>query len=515
MSHPESLGASHERETRPSALTARQAEDTSLRALWLLILVGTTLRLLFAASLGLGVDESYVVAAGRTIRFGYFDHPPAVWWLSSLTAQLAGSAAPVIVRLPFILLFALSTWLVYRLGAHLFSPRAGLWAAVTLNLSPLFGIAFGTFVLPDGPLDAFLLAAALFLAFALEALGSAAFVWWLLAGLALGLALFSKYSAILVLAGAFLYLCASPRHRGWLARPAPWLAVLVAFLVFSPVLLWNFHHHWISFAYQGGRAGSFALHPLAPFIVFGGEALFLLPWIWLPLVLSGVGALRSGPGAWRGWLLLCLGLPAILLFSIVALGSRGRVLFHWAAPGYLMLFPLLGDAIERRLAAGDRAIRPWLLFTAGFVLIGAALVGADARFNLLAPFVSPGHDPALQIIDWGSLGPELARRHLLDRPGLVIGTVRWSDAAKIDYALGGSPPVIVLGADPHEYGLIHPLARYRGHDVLIIAPNVAPARIVADYGKLFSRIETLPPLTIEHDGVPASTAPFYLGRRLR
>ena len=47
----------------------------------LILLVGTTLvaRLLFAAALGLGVDESYMVAAGRTIRFGYFDHPPIAW----------------------------------------------------------------------------------------------------------------------------------------------------------------------------------------------------------------------------------------------------------------------------------------------------------------------------------------------------------------------------------------------------------------------------------------------------
>lgn len=486
-----------------------------LRALWLLILGSGVLRLIFAAALGLGVDESYVVAAGRTLRLGYFDHPPAVWWLSTLAATLAGSAAPIIVRLPFILLFALSTWLMYRLGALLFSPRAGLWAAICLNLSPLFGVVFGTFVLPDGPLDAALLAAVLFLASGLEAAGAAALAWWLLAGLALGLALFSKYSAILVLAGAFLYLCTAPRHRGWLASPAPWLAILVAFLVFCPVLVWNFHHHWISFAFQGDRADGLAFHPLAPFVVFGGEALFLLPWIWLPLVLSGVGALRRGPDEWRGWLLLCLGIPAILLFSVIALWSQGRVLYHWAAPGYLMLFPLLGAAIDRRLAAGARFIRPWCLATAGFVLIGAVLVGADAHFNLLAPFLAPGRDPALQIIDWRSLRRELAQRDLLDRPGLVIGTVRWSDAAKIDYALGGHPPVVVLGSEPHEYGLIRPLSRYRGDDVLIIAPNVAPGRMAADYGSLFTRIELLPPVTVEHAGHEALSAPLYLGFGLR
>ena len=42
-----------------------------------LILLTTALRLFFAWAIGLGVDESYMVAAGRTLSLGYFDHPPA------------------------------------------------------------------------------------------------------------------------------------------------------------------------------------------------------------------------------------------------------------------------------------------------------------------------------------------------------------------------------------------------------------------------------------------------------
>ncbi|MDA8051715.1 MAG: glycosyltransferase family 39 protein [Rhodospirillales bacterium] len=481
-------------------------------------MAGVLLRLLFAASIGLGVDESYVVAADPGFRLGYFDHPPAVWWLSSFAAHLAGTNAPVIVRLPFILLFALSTWLMYRLGAELFSPRAGLFAAIALNLSPLFGVAFGTFVLPDGPLDVALLAAALFLAHALEARGRAAFGWWLSAGLAAGFSLFSKYTAVLGLAGAFLYLLTSPRHRRWLSRIEPWLAALLAFFIFLPTLIWNAEHHWTSFAYQGDRALGFALHPLAPFIVFGGEALFLLPWIWLPLVLSAFAALRRGPGDWRGWLLLCLAAPAVLLFSVVALWAEGRILFHWAAPGYLMLFPLLGAAIDQRLQAGARFVRPWLIGTTAFILLAMVLVATEVRLDWpvsLAARFPLGRDPALQLTDWHALRTELSARHLLDRPGLVIGTVRWSDAAKIAYALGPHPPVIVLGPRPHEFGLAHPLERYRRRDVLVLAPNVGPHRMAASFGDLFARITPLAPLTLRQHGRLVLVIPLYLGHALR
>ncbi|MGH7121072.1 MAG: glycosyltransferase family 39 protein [Acetobacteraceae bacterium] len=468
--------------------------------------------------MGLGVDESYVVAAGRTLHLGYFDHPPAVWWLSWLAAHLAGSEAPIVVRLPFILLFALSTWLMYRLGAALFTPRAGLFAAITFNLSPLFGVAFGTFVLPDGPLDAALLAAALCLARALESRPERGLGWWLAAGLAAGLALFSKYNAILVLAGAFLYLATSPRHRSWLARSAPWLALLIAFLVFLPTLIWNARHGWTSFAFQGDRALGLAFHPLAPFIVFAGEALYLLPWIWLPLVLSAWTALRRGPLAWQGWLLLCLAAPAVLIFSIIALWAHGRILFHWAAPGYLMLFPLLGAAIEARLTSHRRSTRAWLVGTACFVIVATALVAAEVRTDRpisLAARFPLGHDPALQLRDWRELKTELAARHLLDRPDLVIATVRWPDAAKIGYALGPGHPVVVLGGKPHEFGLQHPLAQYHGRHVLILAPNVGPRRIERSFGSLFTRITTLPPLTLLEGTRPLLAIPLYLGHGLR
>src|SRR5438045_5720995 len=91
------------------------------------VLIFTTLlvRLLLASALGLGVDESYMVAAGRKLQISYFDHPPIAWWMAWATAHLAGTESPVVVRLPFIALFALTTFLVYRLTSGLFVLAAG------------------------------------------------------------------------------------------------------------------------------------------------------------------------------------------------------------------------------------------------------------------------------------------------------------------------------------------------------------------------------------------------------
>jgi 4-amino-4-deoxy-L-arabinose transferase-like glycosyltransferase len=472
------------------------------------------LRLAFAGAIGLGIDESYMVAAGRHLRLGYFDHPPLSWWLSWGATQLLGSDGEIAVRLPFILLFALSTWLMYRLGETLFAPSAGLWAAVALNLAPVFGVTTASWVLPDGPLDAALLGLALCL---VNALRSADRRWWIGVGVCAGIALLSKYTAVLTLAGFGLYLLTQPRDRRWLRCAEPYIAGLIALALFAPVLAWNAWHGWISFAFQGSRAVGLGLHLWAPFATLGGEALFLLPWLWLGLMLVLAQALRQGPAQPGPWLLCCLGIVPIAAFSLVALWSEKRILFHWAAPGYLMLFPLLGEAIAARLTAGGRAVRAGLIGTAALVTAGTGFVASEVRWNWLPDFggsLASGANPALDAVDWTSLRDELAQRGLLDGDPPAVAVLRWTDAGKLDYALGGTAPVICLCADPREYGLIGDGARYRGHDLLVVAPRMTAAEIAAGAGTLFASFEPLPALTLMHAGKAALSVPLFLGRDL-
>src|ERR1700746_1408477 len=220
-------------------------------------------RLMLASALGLGIDESYMVAAGRKLQLSYFDHPPIAWWMAWAAAHLTGSESPVVVRLPFIGLVAVTTFLMYRLTSALFSPQAGFWAAVVLNMAPLFGISSGTWVLPDGPLLAGLLGAAVCLVAASRSDGRAAWGWWLGTGMYAGLALCSKYSAALAPLGVAVFLATEPTSRHWLPRPHPYVAGIVALVIFSPVLIWNAEHGWVSLLFQGGRVGG-SLHPFGP-----------------------------------------------------------------------------------------------------------------------------------------------------------------------------------------------------------------------------------------------------------
>jgi Dolichyl-phosphate-mannose-protein mannosyltransferase len=478
----------------------------------LLILTTFMIRMLFAASLGLGIDESYMVAAGRSVQLSYFDHPPLAWWMAWGAAKLAGTDAPWVVRLPFVLTFAGTTWLMFRLTARLFGEGAGFWAAILVNLSPVFGVTTGSWVLPDGPLVAALLAAAICLVQAIKAQAHAAWRWWLGAGVCLGLAMMSKYTAVLTALGAVVFLLSQPSARRWLARPHPYAAGLLALAIFFPALVWNAEHQWASLLFQGGRAHVSHLHVFGPLATLGGEALFLLPWIWLPAMVCGMSAAWQGRHNEWSWLLSCLAFPPIILFLVISMWTH--VLFHWAAPGYLMLFPLLGDAVQR-CQMHRHAVRRTIAATAAVVAASVALVASEVRFNWL-PEVGEnfafGKDPDLDLVDWTSVNEELARKGFLGHRKLIVAATRWSDAGKIDYALEGRTRVICLGPDPREYGVTTRPEDYVGDDVLIVAPRTSLAQVRAKFETVFDSVAELPPVLLWHAGRPAMLIPLFLGR---
>jgi hypothetical protein len=227
----------------------------------------------------------------------------------------------------------------------------------------------------------------------------------------------------------------------------------------------------------------------------------------------GLIALRRGPSDRERWLLVCLAAPPIIVFAAASL--RGNVLFHWAAPGYLMLLPLLGEAIARRWRTSP-AVRIWLAGTAGFVVLGSFLVASEVRFNWLPAVIGDfrlGKDPTLDVVDWTSLRDDLAERGLLDRPNLVAAALKWSDAGKIDYVLGGRLPVICLGPDAHQYALATRRDDHAGAEVLI-ATREPFEKIVGQYWFLFDSIEPTAPATVLHAGRPALRLNLFLGHRL-
>jgi len=486
------------------------------------IVLGTAARLAIALYLGLGVDEAYTLANARSLQLSYFDHPPLSFWLVHLTVWFTGSEADAVVRLPFIGLFAVSNGLLYLLAKRLYSAWAGAWTVVLLNLSPIFGVAFGGWILPDGPLLAALLASALCLEGLLKtppaptpANRRRRWALALGAGLFLGVACLAKYHGFLFGAGILLFLASSPTHRRWLVRPETWAAGVLAIAVFSPVLVWNAQHDWVSFAFQAGRgAAQSRLRPDHVLLAVLGQALYIGPWIWPPLLAAVFLALRRDGRAAGTWFLFCAGLLPVVVFTVVPLWA-GRGLPHWQAPGYLFWLPILGRETARWWIERPRPAR-WWLGSAGALLALAAVVavshaGTGWAARRLPQLFAKG-DPALEALDWTDLRTELAARGYLGRGGLFVVATRWIDGGKIDAALHGRLPVVVLTDDPRNFAFQHDLRRFEGWNALIVGrprPDGDWARLYRPY---FSEIEPLEDVCLARAGHCALPLQLFLAR---
>jgi 4-amino-4-deoxy-L-arabinose transferase-like glycosyltransferase len=483
-----------------------------------LALIGCSaaLRLALNSLVGPTVDEAYTVVMARRLSIGYYDHPPLLYWPAGLAARAAGSEAQLVVRLPYVLMFLATTWLVYRLTALLYDEPSGLWAAVALNLTLFFGLSVGSWVLPDGPLLLFSTGAVLCFVHATSPATSRPRLYWLCAGALCGLALLSKYHAALLFVGAGLYLVTAPRGRGWLRGPEPYLAVLVAALVFSPVILWNVTHGWASLRFQAGRAVPIEESEGTPLVdAVLGQAAWMLPWIWLPLLVVLWRSLRRGPRDGGEWLLTCLAVVPIALFLLIAAaGTRG--LPHWAAPGYFMAFPLLGRALAQASARQATRVRAWLLCAVvGLALVVAVLV-AQVRWGVVdrvSPQLLSRGDPTADVLQWDPVVAQL-RAWGYPREGVVIAGATWADAGKLAYALGPEVPVTSVGPDPRGFALLQPQESLAGRDVLLVARRRPEGEARMRFAPYFQHIEPLGTIDVMRGGQPGVAVSVYLCRHL-
>src|SRR5437870_11595562 len=139
-------------------------------------------------------------------------------------------------------LLALGTpLLLWDLGRQMFGTAVGRIAALWFQLVPALALG-AVFAAPDAPLGFFWI---LTLWSFWRALMSGSVAGWLITGLALGLALMSKLTAVFLALALPGFLFTSPTHRRWLQRWEPYAAALLSMLVVLPVILWNADHQWI------------------------------------------------------------------------------------------------------------------------------------------------------------------------------------------------------------------------------------------------------------------------------
>jgi dolichol-phosphate mannosyltransferase len=340
---------------------AESKENSAIR--WPTITAGIVaylliLKLIFINSVNLIPEEAYYWNYARHLDWGYLDHPPMVAWLIWLSTSVLGKSE-LSVRLPAYICWIVTAVFMFRLTLNLFDRAAAFRAILLLAVLPIY-FGLGLFMTPDAPLCAAWAGCLYFLERALLAQDRHAW-WW--AGLCLGLGMLSKYTIALLGLGTLIFLLVDKRSRRWLSRPDPYVAAVIALILFSPVLLWNMRNDWVSFAFKGSSRWSgryvFSLH-----VLIGSILLLLTPTGVLAIVQilmperttdsakAHQSETRMRPRLWAA----VFTLAPLSVFVVHSLFSQSKT--NWTAPVWLAAIPfVVWDMVARPGEGGSSMIR--------------------------------------------------------------------------------------------------------------------------------------------------------------
>ncbi len=386
------------------------AEESGMRLLPALIGLLLIFRAVLAAKCNLAEDEAYYWLWSTHLSAGYYDHPPMIaYWIRAGTSLFGQTAFGV--RFVGLLSALGGSYFLYRTSLSLFGCRnAALLAVIWMNATLLCNAA-AILATPDTPL-AFFATLTLFALAKLTGTGRGA--WWYGAGAALGLAFMSKYTAVLLLPGVFLWMIASPEGRRWFTRPEPYLGAIIAIVIAAPVFYWNYAHDWASFAKQAGHSikdkPANALGSVAEFL--GGQAGLATPIIFVFCLFGSVSCLLRG---WKRsdprWLLLGALTAPVFAFFLVHSASQ-KIQPNW--PGFVYPAAILAAVHAFLALSREREVPRWIGASfrfAPWLGIAFSLV-AFFQLGLGALPIEAKKDPTSRLKGWAKLSAdasELAR----------------------------------------------------------------------------------------------------------
>lgn len=308
-------------------------------------------RLILLPFMGLMPQDAYYYLYGQNLSLSYFDHPGMIGYLLRIFTDLFGQSI-FVVKFADFLITSLTILSFYKLASYFLSKQK-LQRAILLLTSTIFISILSFNSTPDVPL-------LLFWTLSLICLYKAIFEekkwFWVLGGIAMGLAFNSKYTALLLQIGLIGFLIFSNKYRKLFFSPWFWTSILLSILITYPVWYWNFQNEFASFVFQSSeRTSSISEFKISPKNFFGaiGHQMFLL----IPILFLVIGVITYKylkrallklkiPQA-KTLFLLAFFIPTFVGFF--SLTPIYWVKLNWMMPSYITGIVIAGMFINKRL----------------------------------------------------------------------------------------------------------------------------------------------------------------------
>jgi len=441
--------------------------------------------------MGLMPQDAYYFFYSEHLDLSYFDHPSGIAWVLWLFTTLLGKKVFVVKLAVTIVTFC--TEAAFIMLATRFMNFKGVVQATILLFSTVLISILSLVATPDVPL-------LLFWTLSILALYPAIFQnkkgYWLLAGVLMGLAFNSKYTAVFLPAGLLLYLVVSPVHRKLLFTGWPYFCLLLFAIMTLPVIIWNYNHDFASIKFQSvnraEEAGNDYFNITNILGVIGHQAFLLVPILFFALF----GMLRS---MYKKYMLKLSTIPAqqLFLFSFFApvfLGFLFIAFFYWVKINWMMPAYITG------ILLASMYIKPkWVPYQ----LIGSLVIHLVMAIEIIFyPFEVKSDDTWM---GWDQLADQVKEISKSHPDYFIFSADDYKTSAVLNFYFDEMVySKNIIGQPALQFDYVNTdLQTLQGKNALFIDshPDLSPCgNYPPELNRYFAQVTSLPPILVKKGG---------------
>ncbi|HYA11727.1 MAG TPA: glycosyltransferase family 39 protein, partial [Thermodesulfovibrionales bacterium] len=440
--------------------------------------------------LDLSPDEAHYWEWSRRLDWSYYSKGPIIAYLIYIGTAILGDNV-LGVRILAVIFSALGSIFMYLLGKKLYDDQVGFFSAILIQVIPLFS-TFGIIFTIDSPFIFFWILSLFLFWEAINSQGAGVRssptptppprgwraregVYWILLGLSVGFGLLTKYTMAFFYFCAFLFLLS--KEKRLLLTPGPYIAFIISILVFSPVILWNADHDWVTLRHTAGQAhiAEGVRITLRSFFEFAGSQLGVITPLVFMLMAYSLWSQRKQK---EGNLLFWFSIPIITFFLLKSL--QGKVQANWALPGYIT--GIFSFSVFSKKVFTEGKGKMMLISTA--VLLSVVVTALGHYPSILN--LSAEEDPTSRIRGWKELGSEVTKvyEEMSERGPVFIFSDSYQVSSELAFYVKGHPITYCIDLDrrmnqydlwPGFYDLLHYNAIFVRIEKTKVPENVASA----------------------------------------
>jgi len=439
--------------------------------------------------LDLSPDEAHYWEWSRRPDLSYYSKGPIIAYLIYLGTHVFGDNV-FGMRITAVILSALSSIVLYRLGKKLYTEEVGLFSALLIQIIPLFS-AYGIVFTIDSPFIFFWILSLFFFWEATEQSQTTNLksqIYWYFLGLSVGLGLLTKYTMAFYYLCAFSFILLSNDYRGLLLTKGPYIAFIISMLVFSPVLIWNANHDWVTLKHTAGQAhiAEGIQISLKSFLEFVGSQLGVITPLLFFLMAVSIWKLRKER---EGDFLFWFSVPVFLFFLLKSI--QAKVQANWALPAYITGAVAFSAFYIKGFYQSGKVRKVFVTTSVLLPLIITSLAYYPSLLNLPADL-----DPSLRLKGWKELGSEVSGiyEEMSSSNPVFIFSDKYQVSSELAFYVKGHPVTfcINLNRRMNQYDLWPGFNNLVHYNAIFVrtGDSTLPERVAAAFGKVEKKVFT-------------------------